>query len=156
MRIGYACLTYDVEGTTIRTCRLASATQERLASLVSQNLAAIDRMLEYNRANRVRMFRISSDIIPFGSNTAVSFPWQTLYADELHALGEKAKRCDIRLSMHPGQYTVLNSPRQEVVANATSLLQSIASRISISSLMTESKGGSLLKMTIRAIPAKRS
>jgi UV DNA damage endonuclease len=118
MRIGYACLTVDVEGTTIRTCRLDSATQERMAALVSQNLGTLTSILDYNRANNIRMFRISSDIIPFGSNKAVSFPWQTLYAEELQALGEKAKQYDIRLSMHPGQYTVLNSPHAHVVENA--------------------------------------
>jgi len=118
MRIGYACLTVDVEGTTIRTCRLDSATHERMASLVSQNLHALNLILDYNRANHIRMFRISSDIIPFGSNKAVSFPWQTLYAEELQALGEKAKQYDIRLSMHPGQYTVLNSAHPHVVENA--------------------------------------
>lgn len=118
MRIGYACLTADVEGTTIRTCRLDSATHERMASLVSQNIDALNRILDYNLANHVRMFRISSDIIPFGSNKAVSFPWQTLYTEELQALGKKAKQHDIRLSMHPGQYTVLNSPHAHVVENA--------------------------------------
>lgn len=118
MRIGYACLLVGVDKTTIRTCRLDSATPERLASLVSQNLDALNRMLEYNRANKIRMFRISSDIIPFGSNKAVSFPWKSLYAKELKALGQKAKHADIRLSMHPGQYTVLNSPHAHVVENA--------------------------------------
>lgn len=118
MRIGYACLTVGVEGTTIRTCRLDSATLERMASLISQNLDALNRMLDYNRANHIRMFRISSDIIPFGSNKAVRFPWQDLYASELKTLGQKAKQADIRLSMHPGQYTVLNSPHPHVVENA--------------------------------------
>jgi len=117
MRIGYACLLVGVEGTTIRTCRLNSTTHERMASLVSQNLHTLNRILDYNHANRIRMFRISSDIIPFGSNKAVNFPWQTLYAEELQALGKKAKQGDIRLSMHPGQYTVLNSPHAHVVEN---------------------------------------
>lgn len=118
MRIGYACLLVGVEGTTIRTCRMDAATQERMTSLVSQNLGTLNSILDYNRANHIRMFRISSDIIPFGSNKAVSFPWQTLYAEELQALGKKAKQYDIRLSMHPGQYTVLNSPHAHVVENA--------------------------------------
>jgi UV DNA damage endonuclease len=118
MRIGYACLLVGVEGTTIRTCRLDAATHERMDSLVSQNLQTLNRILDYSHANHIRMFRISSDIIPFGSNKAVSFPWQTLYAEELQTLGKKAKQCDIRLSMQQGQYTVLNSPHAHVVENA--------------------------------------
>jgi len=118
MRIGYACLTVGVEETTIRTCRLASATQERLTEIVAGNLAALDRILDYNAHNKIRMFRISSDIIPFGSNKAITFPWKKLFTKELQALGKKARAYDIRLSMHPGQYTVLNSPHSHVVENA--------------------------------------
>jgi len=118
MRIGYACLTVGVENTALRTCRMASATPERLKEIVAGNLSALDRIFDYNYAHHIRLFRISSDIIPFGSKASVPFPWQTLFADELAALGKKAKTYDIRLSMHPGQYTVLNSPRDEVVENA--------------------------------------
>jgi UV DNA damage endonuclease len=118
MRIGYACLTVGVEETTIRTCRLASATQDRLAEIVTANLAALDRILDYNAQHQVRMFRISSDIIPFASKETIVFPWQKLFAKELQALGKKARANDIRLSMHPGQYTVLNSPHDHVVENA--------------------------------------
>jgi UV DNA damage endonuclease len=118
MRIGYACLTVGVENTTIRTCRLASATHERLIEIVKTNLAALNGILDYNAQNKIRMFRISSDIIPFGSNKAITFPWQTLFAKEFQALGKKARAYDVRLSMHPGQYTVLNSPHAHVVENA--------------------------------------
>jgi UV DNA damage endonuclease len=89
-----------------------------LTEIVATNLAALDRILDYNAHNKIRMFRISSDIIPFGSNKAITFPWQKLFAKELQALGKKARAYDIRLSMHPGQYTVLNSPHSHVVENA--------------------------------------
>jgi UV DNA damage endonuclease len=118
MRIGYACLTVGVENTTIRTCRLASATHERLVEIVKANLTALNGILDYNAQNKIRMFRISSDIIPFGSKEAITFPWQKFFAKQLQALGKKARDNDIRLSMHPGQYTVLNSPHDHVVENA--------------------------------------
>ncbi|MEG0375813.1 MAG: UV DNA damage repair endonuclease UvsE, partial [Raoultibacter sp.] len=44
--------------------------------------------------------------------------WQEMFGERLAALGEKARRFGIRLSMHPGQYTVLNSPNETVVARA--------------------------------------
>jgi UV DNA damage endonuclease len=118
MRIGYACLTVGVDDTTIRTCRMASATEERLSEIVSSNLTALNRILDYNAQNQIRLFRISSDIIPFASKATIVFPWQTLFVKELQALGKKARENDIRLSMHPGQYTVLNSPHDAVVLNA--------------------------------------
>lgn len=39
-------------------------------------------------------------------------------AAELRALGQKARDLDIRLSFHPSQFVVLNSPDHELVANS--------------------------------------
>jgi UV DNA damage endonuclease len=44
-------------------------------------------------------------------------------ADELASVGELARRLDLRLSTHPGQYTVLNSQRREVQAAAAAELE---------------------------------
>ena len=38
--------------------------------------------------------------------------------EELARIGDKARQLDIRLSFHPGQYTVLNSPRADVAVAA--------------------------------------
>ena len=64
------------------------------------------------------MFRISSDLIPFASRPDYPFFWREQFADRLEKIGEKAKKNAIRLSMHPGQYTVLNSPNNDVVERA--------------------------------------
>ena len=65
MKIGYACLCVAVEGTKISNCNLKSATPERLLSLVKTNLFALERMIDYNIANGISLYRISSDIVPF-------------------------------------------------------------------------------------------
>lgn len=64
------------------------------------------------------LFRISSDIIPFGSHPANLLDWKNEYANELLHIGNKLKNTGLRVSMHPGQYTVLNSPNPAVVENA--------------------------------------
>lgn len=118
MRIGYACLTVGVPDTALHTCIMKNATEERLAELIGWNLAALDAMLDYNITNDIRLFRISSDIIPFGSSPANTLEWDKLFAPQLAALGDKARENGLRLSMHPGQYTVINSPNPEVVERA--------------------------------------
>lgn len=115
IRIGYACLTVGVPDTRLRTCTLKNAGQELLREISAANLTALDHMLDYNIQNGISMLRISSDIIPFASHPDVSFLWKRLFTSELAALGEKARKAGIRLSMHPGQYTVLNSPDRGVV-----------------------------------------
>lgn len=115
MNIGYACLNIGVRNTQIKTCTLANATNQRIAELTALNLDAVGRMLDYNGRMGIRLFRMSSDIVPFAGNPANTLNWNEMFAGQLAELGDKAREYGIRLSMHPGQYTVLNSPRKEVV-----------------------------------------
>jgi UV DNA damage endonuclease len=47
-----------------------------------------------------------------------SLEWWKLYENQFNRLGEKIKKHGIRISMHPGQYTVINSPNMDVVDRA--------------------------------------
>lgn len=122
MGIGYACLTEGVEGIKYKACRKENASDENLKEAIDNNLAALDKMLDYNIKSGVRMMRITSDIIPFGSHPVNRLRWWEVFENELNSLGKKAKENKIRLSMHPGQYTVLNSPNKEVVEKAVANL----------------------------------
>ncbi len=118
MRIGYACLTVAVEDAKIKTCTLKNATEERLLALAGENLRALERMVDYNIANGISLYRISSDIVPFGSNLAARLPWDAVFQSQLSIITRKIKSSGMRVSMHPGQYTVLNSPDTGVVCRA--------------------------------------
>ncbi|WP_147615449.1 UV DNA damage repair endonuclease UvsE [Treponema pectinovorum] len=118
MAIGYACLTVGVEGVNYKTCRKENADEKTLKDIIESNLACMDKMLDYNIQNSIKMMRITSDIIPFGSHPVNQLKWWEIYKNPLMLLGKKAKDNGIRLSMHPGQYTVLNSPNEDVVEKA--------------------------------------
>ena len=114
IRIGYACINTTLPSTN-KTCRVANASPDRVIELARQNLIALAEILRWNDAQGIRLFRISSEIIPLASHPAVSVPWEEILRPELEQAGTLARQFGIRLSMHPGQYTVLNSPRPEVV-----------------------------------------
>lgn len=118
MNIGYACLTRGVRDTNQKTCISKNATPEKLTELIDHNLTVLDHILNYNIKNKIKLFRISSDIIPFGSSPVNDLNWEGLFAKKLAALGAKAMDNQMRLSMHPGQYTVINSPNSDVVDRA--------------------------------------
>lgn len=118
MNIGYACLTVGVPGVKLRTCTLKNAAPNVLLNLIQLNLEALDKILDYNIKNGIKLFRISSDIIPFGSHPVNTVKWWEVFKDELNEIGHKAIKNGIRLSMHPGQYTVLNSSDESVVKRA--------------------------------------
>ena len=114
MKIGYACLALAVPGSDMKSCTLKNAAENRLLSLTEYNLDALGHLIDYNIRNGILLFRISSDLIPFGSATAKDLPWERFFASKLTAIGQKIQNSGMRVSMHPGQYTVLNSPDESV------------------------------------------
>ena len=118
MRIGYACLTVGVPNTTLRGCQLKNASEEKLTELIQHNLTSLENIISYNDVNNIRLFRISSNGIPFGSSPVNTLQWRNLFHEKLSHLGSSIREAGIRVSMHPGQYTVLNSPDKQVAKRA--------------------------------------
>lgn len=118
MNIGYACLTLGVPGADFRSCMQKNADDERLVELIAHNLNSLENIIDYNLRNQIHLFRISSDLIPFASSPVNRLPWWDLFETQFAHIGEKLKSGRIRVSMHPGQYTVLNSPDKSVVERA--------------------------------------
>ena len=109
LNIGYACMTLGVPGTQMKTCRLKNADPDTLMAVTAHNLGALKAMLDYNNRIGIRLFRISSDIIPFASHPSVAFAWRDAFAPQLGSLGALIRQWGMRVSMHPGQYTLLSA-----------------------------------------------
>lgn len=118
MSIGYACLNIGTPHTNIRGLMQKNATQEKLTEVTVHNLVALERMIDYNRKNGIRLFRISSDLIPFGSSPVNTLDWPEIHKEAFDRIGAKISKAGIRVSLHPGQYTVLNSPTEDIVERA--------------------------------------
>ena len=118
MSIGYACLNIGTPNTNIRSVMQRNATPEKLTEVTAHNLAALEKMIDYNRKNGIKLFRISSDLIPFGSSPVNALPWWDIHAEAFQHIGATIRKSGMRVSFHPGQYTVLNSPDEDVVARA--------------------------------------
>ncbi|MGX7091768.1 UV DNA damage repair endonuclease UvsE [Hutsoniella sourekii] len=116
MAIGYACLTVGGPKVNYRTCRKQNATPDKLKELIKHNLLVLSHQLDYNHQQGIRLFRITSDLIPFGSDLETnSLDWGHLFRQEWQDLAQKIKNYQIRVSAHPGQYTVLNTPKAAVL-----------------------------------------
>lgn len=115
MRLGYACLAVGVPGTEQKSCMMKNATTERLMELFWTNLNALENTIRYNIRMNIRLFRISSGLIPFGSSPVNRLPWWDMYSSWLETIGNKIKSHGIRVSMHPGQYTIINSNDDQIV-----------------------------------------
>jgi UV DNA damage endonuclease len=116
--LGYACKNVTLGLDTGRSFRLASLTPERVRDTVAMNLDALEAILRWNVQQNIRFLRVSSDVVPFASHPASSFDWEAAFAERLAEIRDYAAAEGVRLSMHPGQFTVLSSPRPEVVEAA--------------------------------------
>jgi len=107
-----------VLNTDTKSCILKNASSEKLTELTNYNIKSLNNTIDYNIENNIKLFRISSDLIPFGSNEINKIKWWEVFSEELNLLGKKIILNDMRVSVHPGQYTVLNSINKDVVLRA--------------------------------------
>jgi UV DNA damage endonuclease len=105
-RLGFAVKVLGREG-------LASHDTRRWQSApdVGVSIAAMHRILDYLDAKDIRMYRMSSDFVPYATHPDMrQFHGQIEgNAAALRRLGRAARELDIRLSMHPSQFVVLNA-----------------------------------------------
>lgn len=120
LRVGYACVNTQLPSSA-RTLRLANVTPERLRELIAANLDALEAILRWNRAHGISVFRLTSNLIPFGSHDANGLAWWDEFAGRLTELG--GLMAGMRISTHPGQFTVLSSARPHVVYAAVAELE---------------------------------
>jgi len=124
MTLGYACINLSL-GKKITTNRtmMKRTFEQRGADYVSEltllNAKDIIKILEWNNMKGIKLFRLSSDMIPWG--TKVDLTKLKDYVKIVQAFreaGDYAKANGIRITAHPGPFVVLTSPREHVVQNS--------------------------------------
>ena len=123
MKIGYPCINRTIECKGDRTFRLKSYSERRLIDTVTNNLDCLSDILKFNLKHHLLFFRITSDLVPFASHPVCQFDWLSYFKDQLTSIGAYIKSNHIRISMHPGQYTLLNSQDSEILARSIKELQ---------------------------------
>ena len=141
-RIGFACKWIDHEGqvdgikpkddakqyntrsTTVRWLnnQTKEVAEQRLWDLMVHNIESSRKLVERIGAldEHLRMVRLSSDILPVYTQHEWSYFWRrsdvVAYAERAFGeVGELARSRGVRLSFHPGQFTVLASANPGIV-----------------------------------------
>ncbi len=114
MKIGYPCINLTLDCRSNHTFRLKNYSKERLESTIEANLNCLQKILEFNKDNKILFFRITSDLIPFASHPILDFEWKKHFKTAFEDLGAFIRKNKMRITMHPGQYTVLNSINEKV------------------------------------------
>ncbi len=83
---------------------------------VRQSIEYVREIFHYLHKTDIRMYRMSSDFVPYLTHPEMPQFHNQLEeaADELTDLGALARAYDIRLSLHPSQYILLNAQDEDV------------------------------------------
>lgn len=125
---GYACISSIIKDcSTARTVPLSSFTKikddeakiYRLETVARENLKNTVRLLWHNLAEGINMYRFSSLLIPLG-NHPLGQIWDFTEAlkEELVNIGQVVKKHKMKVSTHPGQYTVINTNNEKTLENS--------------------------------------
>jgi UV DNA damage endonuclease len=118
------CKKYNTGSTTVAWLnrQTKDVACEKLWSLMEQNIAACHILVERVGAldEDLRMVRLSSDILPVYTEPTWGWFWRQsdvrTYAERAFGqLGAVAREKRVRLSFHPGQFTVLASDNPDIV-----------------------------------------
>lgn len=91
---------------------------EKLKFITLQNLQHTKRILHYNIAHEIELYRFSSSLVPLATHPEVMWDFITPFKSEWRELGDLINQNKFRVSFHPNQFTLFTSPRDEVTENA--------------------------------------
>ena len=91
---------------------------EKLKSITAQNLHHTKRILHYNIANEIELYRISSSLVPLATHPEVMWDFLIPFKNEWEEIGNLIRQFNLRVSFHPNQFTLFTSEREEVTSNA--------------------------------------
>lgn len=111
MRLGFAVKVLGREGLKSNDSRRWQNSPHLRTSIEYIHL-----IFDYLAHAQISMYRLSSDFAPYLTHPDMpQFHNQLEEArDELVALGKRASEMDLRLSFHPSQYILLNSPNEKL------------------------------------------
>tara|TARA_B100000700_G_C15028578_1_gene849446 strand:+ start:1713 stop:2582 length:870 start_codon:yes stop_codon:yes gene_type:complete len=123
MKIGYPCINRSIGCSSNKKFRLVNFTEEKFNETVTNNLNCLNKIIDYNVEHNMLFLRISSETIPFASHEICNLDWKKRFKNELENIGMKLKEKKFRVSMHPGQFTLLNSPNKKIVEKSLAELE---------------------------------
>jgi UV DNA damage endonuclease len=126
MKLGYCCINLHLQEkskvTVNRTMVRKTFQQKGIAyasELALKNVTDLATIIEWNYANNICGYRMSSDMFPWMSEyELIDLPdFNKIKAGLIYA-GSLAKKYSQRITFHPGPYNVLASPTESIVEKA--------------------------------------
>lgn len=130
--LGYVCINRSMKPENYRNLRLNSIKTkgiEYLEEVVLHNAKHLSKIVDWNIENEIYFYRMPSFLIPFATHPLVvdELRWHFSQMPEVIEIFSKIKlkvqKHNLRISAHPDQFTVLNSPKMDVVQRSINYLE---------------------------------
>jgi len=132
-QLGYACINMELsaQGVSCNRSMIRRTFDSKgisyASELILENLRNLTKIVSWNNQNGVKVYRMSSDMMPWMSEYELTnLPNFDKISNLLKGIGKLALDNGQRLSFHPGQFCVLASPNEKVVLNAMNELNKSA------------------------------
>lgn len=128
IRLGYVAMTLNLEncspsGTvTVKTFSNLTTKEAKLYKLrktTRENLNNTLRILRYNKAYNISVYRLTSKLVPLATHPLTE-GWNYVddFREEFMQIGDFVKENDFRISAHPDHYTLINSTSEKVLEDS--------------------------------------
>jgi UV DNA damage endonuclease len=129
LRLGLCCIFHDQpirfrdrQATHLKN-RSRQEQLQLLSDTVVQNCRSLGEALLYCQRHQIGSFRITSRFLPLKTHPQLSYSLEELpeaeeIAAQLDLYRRFAQENDLRITLHPDQFTLLSSPRPEVTDNS--------------------------------------
>jgi len=124
VRLGYVAMTLNLQDaspsktvtvTSYDKIKSEEGKRYRLEKLTQINLQNTLRILRYNVANDIYVYRFTSKLVPLATYPSIEgWNYDEIFKKEFKEIGDFVKANDIRVSAHPDHFTLINSPDEKV------------------------------------------
>lgn len=88
----------------------------KLRQVTKKNLENTLRILKYNKAMEIKVYRLTSKLVPLATHPALkNWDYASDFEHEFKAIGDFIKENDFRVSAHPDHFTLLNAPDPRIL-----------------------------------------
>lgn len=133
MRIGYACINLSLSKNykTFRLKAIEDQDIEKIKKVVEQNIILLGDIIHHNIKNNIYVYRITANLIPFMDKEEMkeiirkyNLLESNKIKNELNRIKSWQQEYNLRISMHTSHFTMLASPKEEVVQKSIKELKS--------------------------------
>ena len=118
IRLGYVAIALNLKSASTSKTTTVTALEKlekeqriyKIKKLINENLSNLMRVLMYNKAYNIKVYRITSKLVPLATHPIIE-DWNYIeeFKDKFKEIGCFIKENDMRISAHPDHYTVINS-----------------------------------------------